>query len=118
MIKLSTIHTFKTDIRDYHYVIRIYTNFPFPKGRTSNVVFCRPLSLDPCHFLYIHINDLPKAINNRPIQILFIDDTSILFSHYNPDEFTENILSLFETLNNWFKRNLLSLNLEKNTFVL
>jgi hypothetical protein len=45
---------------------------------------------------YIYINDLPKAINNRPIPILFIDDTSILFSRSNHDDFIENIHSLFE----------------------
>lgn len=47
-------HTFKWSIREYRYMIRIYINFPFPKGQTSNLVFCRALSLDPCHFLYTY----------------------------------------------------------------
>jgi hypothetical protein len=59
----------------------------------------------------IHI-DLPKTIN-RCIPILVADDTSILCSHSNPDDFVENIHTVFETLNNWLKTILLSLNLEK-----
>jgi hypothetical protein len=31
----------------------------------------------------IYMNVLPKAINNKSIPVLFADDTSILFTHYN-----------------------------------
>jgi hypothetical protein len=51
---------------------------------------------------------------NICIPILVADDTSIFFSHSNPDDFVENIHTVFETLNNWFKRNIISLNLEKH----
>jgi hypothetical protein len=51
-----------------------------------------------------------KAPNNRSIPILFIDDTTVLFSHSNPDDFVENVHTVFESLSNWIKRILSSLN--------
>jgi hypothetical protein len=66
----------------------------------------------PGYLLFlICINDLLKATNNRSIPILFVDDTTALFSHSNPDDFVENIHTVFETLSTWFKRILSSLNM-------
>jgi len=39
--------------------------------------------LGPLLFL-VFINDLPKFINDKPVPILFTDDTSLLVSHANP----------------------------------
>jgi len=72
-------------------------------------------TLGPPLFL-IFINDLLKATNNRSIPILFVDDTTILLNHSNPDDFVENIHTVFETWSTWFKR-ILSLNLEKTHYI-
>jgi hypothetical protein len=75
------------------------------------VAFCTgPPPLGSALFL-ICINDLLKATNNRSIPILFVDDTTTLFSHSNPDDFVENIHTVFQTMSTWFKRILSSLNL-------
>ena len=66
----------------------------------------------------IFINDLPKFINDKSIPILFTDDTSILVSHPNPLVFYKTINTVFQTLNDWFKHNLLSLNLTKLTLLI
>ena len=49
--------------------------------------------LGPIFFL-LHINDLPKIINKTSAPLIFADDTTILFYHYNLTGFNNNILSL------------------------
>jgi hypothetical protein len=63
--------------------------------------------LGPLRFL-IFINNLPKFINDKSVPILFADNTSILVSHSNPMLFYNTINTVFQTLNDWFKYNLLS----------
>ena len=72
--------------------------------------------LGPLLFL-IYINDLPKFVNGKSSPILFADDTSILVSHSNPVEFCNTINTVFQTLSDWFRYNLLSLNLNKTHFI-
>ena len=72
--------------------------------------------LGPLLFL-IYINDLPKFVNGISVPILFADDTSILVSHLNSGEFYNTINTVFQTLSNWFRNNLLSLNLTKIHFI-
>jgi hypothetical protein len=55
------------------------------------------------------MTDLPTVIKNLSIPVLFAFNTNILFSHSNFKGFEENINALFETLNNLFKRHLLSI---------
>ena len=57
--------------------------------------------LGPLLFL-LHINDLPKNIEDISVPILYADDTSILLSHYNFSDFTNNINTTFKILNDWF----------------
>ena len=71
----------------------------------------------PLLFL-IFISDLPKFINDQSIPILFADDTNILVSHPNILVFYKTINTVFQTLNDWFKHNLLSLNLTKLTLLI
>jgi hypothetical protein len=60
--------------------------------------------LGPLLFLR-HINELPKEINKISAPIIFVDDTSILFTHSNLICFYNNTHIVFETLNKWFKVN-------------
>jgi len=69
------------------------------------------------YFSLCLINDLPKFINDKSVPILFADDTSILVSHPNPLAFYKTINAVFQTLNAWFKHNLLSLNLARTHFM-
>jgi adenine-specific DNA methylase len=70
----------------------------------------------PLLFL-IYINDLSNIINNESVPVLFVDDTSILFTHSNPTDFYNNIHKVFEISSKWFKANLLSLKFEKTQVV-
>jgi hypothetical protein len=72
--------------------------------------------LGPLLFL-IFINYLPKFINEKSVPILFADDTSVLVSHPNPLVFYDTIHTVFQTLNDWFWNNSLSLNFAKTHFV-
>jgi hypothetical protein len=72
--------------------------------------------LGPLLFL-VYINDLPKILNKISTPIIFSDDTSILLSHSNINDFNKNILIRFEIINKWFRANKLSLNLNKTHYV-
>jgi hypothetical protein len=65
--------------------------------------------LGPLLFL-LYINDLPKILNTFSTPIIFADDDSILFSHFNINDLSSNILITIEILNEWFRANKLSLN--------
>jgi hypothetical protein len=64
----------------------------------------------------LYINDLPKIISSKST-LLFTDDTSILFTHHNPIDFSINIHKGFEISNRWLTANLLSLNFKKTRYV-
>jgi hypothetical protein len=69
--------------------------------------------LGPTLFL-LYINDLPTVINKQAIPVLFADDTSILCTYHNFKEFHVNIETVLGNANTWFKKNCLSLNVEKS----
>jgi len=64
-----------------------------------------------------YINDLPKAINNKSIPILFADDTSILITSPNKNNFQIKIIAAFNFINEWLNTNLLSINFNKTHYV-
>jgi hypothetical protein len=68
--------------------------------------------LGPLLFL-IYINDLPRVVNDNTIPSLFVDDTSILVRGSNPKDFHNNMIDAFTCVYNWFRINLLSLNINK-----
>jgi hypothetical protein len=65
------------------------------------------LVLGPLLFL-IYINDLPLTINKLASSILFADETSIIISNTNPEEFKNITNSVMTKLINWFQSNLLN----------
>ena len=66
---------------------------------------------------HIYINDLPRTINNFANSILFADDTSIIISNTDLQEFKHNIDVVLQETNNWFNSNLLTLNYNKTHFL-
>jgi hypothetical protein len=72
--------------------------------------------LGPLLFL-LYINDLPKTINKFAIPIIFADDTSILLTHFNTNDFKNHIHTTLEYLNRWFKSNGLYLNFNKTHYI-
>lgn len=72
--------------------------------------------LGPLLFL-IYINDLPQTINRVADPVLFADDTSIVISHTNLEEFKSSINLVLEQTANWFRSNFLSLNFNKTHFL-
>jgi len=61
------------------------------------------------------MNDLPKAINNKSIPILFADDTRILITSPNKNDFQIKITAAFNFINEWLNTKLLSINFNKLT---
>jgi len=59
------------------------------------------------------INDLAKVLQGLAEPILFADDTSIIVSNKDTQEFKNKLESVTNIAVNWFQNNLLSLNLEK-----
>jgi len=72
--------------------------------------------LGPLLFL-IYINDLPRTINNFANSVLFADDTSIIISNTDIQEFKHNIDAVLQETNDWLFNNLLTLNYNKTHFL-
>jgi hypothetical protein len=49
--------------------------------------------------------------------MIFVNDTSILFAHFNLIDFNKNINIVFVTLNKWFRANQLPLSFNKTNYV-
>lgn len=64
-----------------------------------------------------YINDLPNIIKSKSIPILFADDTSIIVKNHNCIEYEKKLTLLLNNINEWFKANLLTLNLDKTYFM-
>ena len=65
----------------------------------------------------IYVNDLPKAINDKTVPILFADDTSIIARSPNSKDFQTNMVTVFNCVNKWFKVNLLSINVDRTHYI-
>ena len=72
--------------------------------------------LGPLLFL-IYINDLSLSINKLVNPTLFAEDTTIIISNTNPEEFKNNINSVMTEITNWFQSNLLTMNYNKTHFM-
>jgi hypothetical protein len=72
--------------------------------------------LGPLLFL-VYLNELPMILEPNGIPVLFADDASVLISHANPIHFKKTINAVYRTLDDWFKKNLLSLNTGKMQYI-
>jgi hypothetical protein len=72
--------------------------------------------LGPLFFL-LYINDLTRVFGKNHKPVLFPDDTSLIVTHFNYIDFSNEITSAFNQLNKWFAANSLSLNLKKNSIL-
>jgi len=62
--------------------------------------------LGPLLFL-IYINDLPSIANKNNNIILYADDTSLILTDADRNDFSCNVHKMFVDLNTWFDNNLL-----------
>jgi hypothetical protein len=60
---------------------------------------------------------LPKIPTNKAKIILYADDTNLIASSPSSQNFKININKVFVDINEWFKTNLLSLNLKKTHYI-
>ncbi len=72
--------------------------------------------LGPLLFL-IYINDLSVILNKAAKSILFADDTSIIVSNADLQEFQNNASLIMNKTIKWFQSNLLTLNSKKTHFL-
>jgi hypothetical protein len=61
----------------------------------------------------IYIKDLPMILEALSTPILFTDDASVLITHAKTIEFKTTINKVFRILADWFRKNLMSLNILK-----
>jgi len=74
------------------------------------------LILGPLFFI-VYINDLPKTMAGLANPVTFADNTSMIISKSDPKEFTNTINRNIINLNEWFKSNSLSLNIDRTYFL-
>lgn len=56
-------------------------------------------------------------MNNNSKPFLFADDISIIVTNPNPTDFKNDISTVFEHINVWFKVNLISWNFDKTYYI-
>jgi len=72
--------------------------------------------LGPLLFLF-YVNDLPRTINDKSIPVLLADDTSILVTSPNKNDFQINITAALNCINEWLNANLLSINCNTTHYI-
>ena len=82
---------------------------------TKNPATCAGSILGTLFFL-LYINDLPGSINHICTSTLFADDTNIICTQLNRNNFKDEIEIILQEITKWFKANLLHLNLKKTNF--
>jgi len=69
-------------------------------------------------FFLIYINDLLNIVAEPSKPILFADDKSIIITNPSPSKFKEDINNIIDNINDWFRGNSLSLNVDKTCFAI
>jgi hypothetical protein len=65
----------------------------------------------------LYINDLPIVTAKNTKLVLYADDTSFIITNPSPIESANKLNKVFAEVNEWFRNNLLSLNLNKTTYL-
>jgi len=65
----------------------------------------------------IYINDLPNLASTGTKILLYADDTSVIVTSSNLENFETKIDNIFGDINNWFKVNQLTLNYNKTNYL-
>jgi hypothetical protein len=60
---------------------------------------------------------LPKILEEMSTPILFADDACVLISHANTNKFKTTINEVYRVLDDWFIKNLMSLNIIKSYYI-
>jgi hypothetical protein len=68
-------------------------------------------------YIYININDLPLSIISLAEPILFVDDTSVIISNRNFEDFSTVSNLVLSHMTEWFTANKLVLNLDKTNIM-
>jgi hypothetical protein len=72
--------------------------------------------LGPLFFL-LFINDLPQINLKNTSMVLYADDTSLVITGNNPTQFSVDVKTVFNKVNEWFRSTLMFLNIEKTHFL-
>jgi len=72
--------------------------------------------LDPLQFL-IYINDLLTIIDKNAKLVLYADDTSFIITSSSQTEFNTKLSNVLLEVHEWFRSNLLFLNLNETTYL-
>ena len=83
---------------------------------TSQYIKRHTVILGPTFFL-IYINDLPKLATIGTKILLYADDTRIIVTSSNLENFETQINKIFGDINNWFKINQLILNYNRTYYL-
>jgi len=75
------------------------------------------INFGPIFFSLIYVNDLPNLTSIGTKIILYVDDTSIIVTSPNLENFETKIDRIFGDVNNWFKVNQLILNYNKTNYL-
>ena len=108
---LKLFKSYLTDRRQYvSFNGTLSTTLPITLGVPQGSV------LGPLLFL-VYINDLPNALNSLN-PVLFADDTTLYFSHYDSNTLSNIINDDLNKLKNWLDANYLTLNINKSYFII
>jgi hypothetical protein len=70
------------------------------------------------HLLFIiYINDMPSTLNTLSVSIIFADDTSVIISSKNLDDFYIPSNRVLSHISKWFATKTLAPNLDKTNII-
>jgi hypothetical protein len=80
------------------------------------MLFHKVQLLDLCFFL-LYINELPTVTAKNAKLVPDADDTSFIITNPSPAESASKLNKIFVDVNEWFRNNLLFLNLNKTKYM-